>query len=99
MVSVAVQFFPYPMLLNKYLESTFPNISSLLPIYTLTVPLAFVSYQAIIELSSWADTSHAVLSIYVFVEKSYTVAGILSTNVTLSTFCLWILVFPKKLSV
>ena len=49
-----------------------------------------------IELSPCADTSHAVLSTYAFAAKSYTVDGILSTNVTLSTFCLSIFVFPKN---
>ena len=97
-VSVDVDSSELPIYANKYFEFLFPNISSLLPIYSFIVPFALGSYHAIIELSCIADTSHAVVSIYVFVYMSYTSAGMLSTNVTLSTIFLATPVFPNKAS-
>ena len=96
MVSVAVTVYDVPIDANNQLESTFPNISSLLPIYTFTVPFGFSSYQPSIDLSCCSDTSHAVLSTYSSADASYTFEGILFTNITFSMNCLWILVFPKN---
>ena len=58
--------------------------------------MLLVSYHAIIELSSLADTSHAVVSMNFPVDSLYTVFGMLLSNVMFSIFCLCIELFPKN---
>ena len=76
-----------PTIANKLLEFWFANISKSLPMCTL-LPLSPFSAQAIIDLSCWADTSHAVSSTYSPVTVLYTVSGIFVSKVTFITLTL-----------
>ena len=96
--SSAVHISLDPIKENRLCESLFANISSLLPIWTFKAPFSLlVSYQAIIDLSCIAETSHAVLSTYSPVIVLYTVSGIFVSNVTFSMFSLSIVLWLKNL--
>jgi len=73
-------------------------VTLLFAIWILYIPFAFFSlstYQATIDWSPCADTSHAlVVSVIFLVVWLYTALDIIFSNVIFSMFCLWI--FPPK---